>query len=129
MSSLDDRAYKRLISVWLSRYLEDPHTLPKLTEWLKTPDGQLAQKLAMSRDKILLQRCEPPSLFRPPVFMVGRDRQGNWVVRDQKANAGGLFVTRDAALRYVRSQCGYQPRVVTMVSGNFELDISRSAGR
>ena len=72
---------------------------------------------------------EPPSLFRPPVFMVGQDRQGNWVVRDQKANAGGLFVTRDAALRYVRSECGYQPRTVIMISGNFELDISRSAGR
>ena len=71
---------------------------------------------------------EPPSLFRPPVFMVGQDRQGNWVVRDQKANAGGLFVTRDAALRYVRSECGYQPRAVIMVSGNFELDMSRAAG-
>jgi hypothetical protein len=71
---------------------------------------------------------EPPSLFRPPVFMVGQDRQGNWVVRDQKANAGGLFVTRDAALRYVRSECGYQPRAVIMVSGNFELDMSRTAG-
>ena len=71
---------------------------------------------------------ETPSLFRPPVFMVGQDRRGNWVVRDQKANAGGLFVTRDAALRYVRSECGYQPRTVIMISGNFELDMSRAAG-
>jgi hypothetical protein len=77
---------------------------------------------------IKAKTAEPPSLFRPPVFMLGQDRQGNWVVREQKANAGGLFVTRDAALRYVRSECGYQPRAVIMVSGNFELDMSRSAG-
>jgi hypothetical protein len=56
MSSFDDRAFKCLISAWSSRYLEDPHTVAQLTEWLKTPDGRLAQKLAMSRDKTLLQR-------------------------------------------------------------------------
>jgi hypothetical protein len=71
---------------------------------------------------------EPPSLFRPPVFMIGQDRRGNWVVQDQKRMAGGLFATRDAALRYVRSESGYQPRAVVMVSGNLELDLSRSGG-
>jgi hypothetical protein len=74
------------------------------------------------------QQSEPPSLFRPPVFMIGQDRRGNWVVQDQKRMAGGLFATRDAALRYVRSETGYQPRAVVMVSGNLELDMSRSAG-
>jgi hypothetical protein len=71
---------------------------------------------------------EPSSLFRPPVFMIGQDRRGNWVVQDQKRMAGGLFATRDAALRYVRSESGYQPRAVMMVSGNLELDMSRSGG-
>jgi hypothetical protein len=74
-----------------------------------------------------VQQTEPPSLFRPPVFMIGQDRRGNWVVQDQNGIAGGLFVTRDAALRYVRSENGYQPRAVVMVSGNLELDMS-SAG-
>jgi hypothetical protein len=73
-----------------------------------------------------VQHTEPPSLFRPPVFMVGRDRRGNWVVRDQNGIAGGLFVTRAAALRYVRSENGYQPRAVIMVSENLELDMSRA---
>jgi hypothetical protein len=75
------------------------------------------------------EQAEPPSLFRPPVFMIGQDRRGNWVVQEQKANAGGLFVTREAALRYVRSECGYQPRAVIMVSGNLELDMKCAAGR
>lgn len=73
------------------------------------------------------KQTEPPSLFRPPVFMIGQDHCGNWVVQDQKGIAGGLFVTRDAALRYVRSENGYQPRAVVMVSGNLELDMSRDA--
>jgi hypothetical protein len=72
-----------------------------------------------------VQQTEPPSLFRPPVFMIGQDHRGNWVVQDQKRMAGGLFATRDAALRYVRSESGYLPRAVVMVSGNFELDMSR----
>jgi hypothetical protein len=72
------------------------------------------------------RQTEPPSLFRPPVFMIGQDRRGNWVVQDQSRVAGGLFATRDAALRYVRSESGYQQRAVVMVSGNFELDIGRS---
>ena len=76
-----------------------------------------------------VQQTEPPSLFRPPVFMIGQDRRGNWVVQDQRRMAGGLFATRDAALRYVRSESGYQPRAVVMVSGNFELDMGRDVGR
>ena len=73
------------------------------------------------------KQAEPPSCLRPPVFMIGQDRHGNWVVQDQKGIAGGLFVTRDAALRYVRSENGYRPRAVVMVSGHLELDMSRLA--
>jgi len=67
-----------------------------------------------------------PSWFRPPVFMIGQDHRGNWVV--QKGIAGGLFVTRSAALRYVRSESGYQARVVVMISGNFELNVDSKSG-
>jgi hypothetical protein len=46
---------------------------------------------------------EPPSCLQP-VFMVGQDSRGNWVVRDQGGLRGGLFVGRAEALRYVRSK-------------------------
>jgi hypothetical protein len=72
------------------------------------------------------QQNEPPSLFRPPLFMVGQDRKGNWVVQDRKGMRGGLFVSREAALRYVRSENGFQPQAVVMVSGGFELDANRN---
>lgn len=71
------------------------------------------------------QQAEPPSWLRPPLFMVGQDRRGNWVVQDQKGSCGGLFVDRDAALRYIRSENEYRPRAVVMVSGTLELDMAR----
>jgi hypothetical protein len=74
------------------------------------------------------KRAESPSWFRQPVFMVGQNRRGNWVVRDQKGVCGGLFVSREAALRFVRAENGYRPQAVVMVSGNLELDMSGGLG-
>ena len=71
------------------------------------------RRMAMKQAK----QAEPPSWFRQPVFMVGQNRQGNWVVQDQKGVCGGLFVSREAALRFVRAENGYRPQAVVMVSG------------
>jgi len=68
---------------------------------------------------------EPPSRFRPPLFMVGRDERGNWVAQGLDGVCGGLFVNRDAAMRYIRSENGPQPQAVMMVSGVLELDMNR----
>lgn len=65
---------------------------------------------------------EPPSWSRPPLFMIGQDGRGNWVVQDLKGRGGGLFVSREAALRYVRSENGNRPQAVVIVSGVLELD-------
>jgi hypothetical protein len=70
-----------------------------------------------------VQQTQPPSSLRPPAFMIGRDRHGNWVVQDRQGKCGGLFVDREAALRYVRAENGYRPCAVVMVSGNLELDM------
>jgi hypothetical protein len=74
------------------------------------------------------QQSEPPSWLRPPLFMVGQDRRGNWVVQDKRGMRGGLFVNCEAALRYVRSENGFKPQAVVMVSGGFELEMSSNAG-
>lgn len=58
-------------------------------------------------------------------FMVGQDQQGNWVVQEQNGVRGGLFVDRDAALRYVRSENGGRAQAVIIISGIFELDMTR----
>jgi hypothetical protein len=70
--------------------------------------------------------AEPPSQLQPPLFTIGQDCRGNWVVQDQKRIRGGLFVNRDVALRYVRAENGNHPRAVAMVSGVFELDMGRA---
>ena len=75
------------------------------------------------------EQNEPPSCLQFPLFMVGQDRRGNWVVQDQSAVRGGFFVSRDAALRFVRSENGGRPQAVVMVSGNLELDMSRKLGK
>ena len=72
-----------------------------------------------------MKQAEPPSCLRPPLFMMGQDSRGNWVVQDQSAARGGLFVDRAEALRYVRSENGSRPQAVVMVSGVLELDMSR----
>ena len=71
------------------------------------------------------KQAEPPSRVRPPVLMVGQDCHGNWVVQDPSGHRGGLFVSRDAALRYVRDENRDQQRSVVMISGILELDVNR----
>lgn len=68
------------------------------------------------------QQTEPPSWLRPPLFMLGQDVRGNWVVQEQKGTRGGLFVDREAALCFIRAEAGYKPQAVVMVSGILELD-------
>lgn len=64
---------------------------------------------------------EPPSAA--PVFLVGRNSRGNWVVRDPTGLRGGLFVDRVQALKYVMSENGHRPRNVVMVAEVLELDL------
>lgn len=71
---------------------------------------------------IQAQQTEPPSWLRPPLFMLGQDLRGNWVVQEQKGTRGGLFVDREAALRFIRAEAGYKAQAVVMVSGILELD-------
>jgi hypothetical protein len=71
-------------------------------------------------------QVEPPSCLRPPIFMVGRDRRGNWVARDQSGTRGGLFVNRAEALRYIRFENGNRPQTFVTVSGILELDMTHA---
>ncbi len=68
---------------------------------------------------------EPPSREGHPVLMVGQDCHGKWVVEEQSGDRGGLFVSRDAALRYVRDENRNRQWSVMMISGILELDVNR----
>jgi hypothetical protein len=73
------------------------------------------------------QKSEPPSCLRIPLFMVGQDSHGNWVVQNQSRTRGGLFVDRIDALRFVRAENANRTQAYIAVSGVFELDIVRRA--
>lgn len=70
---------------------------------------------------------EPPSALRIPLFMVGQDSHGHWVVQNQSGDRGGLFAGRLDALRYVRSENANRTQAYVAVSGIFELDMARVA--
>jgi hypothetical protein len=77
-----------------------------------------------------MKHVEPPSpesSSRIPLFLIGKDSRGNWVVQDQQGNCGGLFVNRAEALKYAMFENGNRPQAVIMVPGIFELDMSRTA--
>jgi hypothetical protein len=38
-----------------------------------------------------------------PVFFIGRNREGFWVARDANGKSGGLFWSREAAIRFAKS--------------------------
>jgi len=58
------------------------------------------------------------------LFLIGRDREGHWVVRDLKGLRGGLFVGRTEALKYALFENGNRPQAVVMVPGILELDMT-----
>lgn len=52
---------------------------------------------------------------------VGKNRFGNWVVREQNGIFGGLFASRAHALKYALSENGQHPDTILEVSR--EIDI------
>jgi len=64
-----------------------------------------------------------PPAVQPVPLLVGRSRDGQWIVRDRPGRHGGMFVSRAAALGYVRLVTGDRAPAVVMVAGHLELDL------
>jgi hypothetical protein len=62
-----------------------------------------------------------------PLFLVGKDSRGRWVAQKQHGLTGGLFVNREAALKFALFENGNRPEAVITVPGTFELDMSGNA--
>lgn len=59
-----------------------------------------------------------------PTVFVGRNRRGNWVVREQKGFFGVLFVIRAQAFKYALHENGHHPAATIMeLPPAIELDI------
>lgn len=66
---------------------------------------------------------ESASAIAVALLLVGRNSHGNWVVRDPSGLRGGLFVDRVQAMKYAKSENGYRPSAVVVVSDVLELDL------
>jgi hypothetical protein len=73
---------------------------------------------------------KPPSSTsrsRSPLFQIGRDSHGNWVVQDQRGLCGGLFVNRAEALKFALFENGNRPQAVIMIPDVLELNMTGKA--
>jgi hypothetical protein len=66
------------------------------------------------------------SIPQSPALLVGQNRAGLWVVRDPLGLRGGLFSSRDEALRLATREHG-RPRMALMVAAPVEFDIGGPA--
>jgi hypothetical protein len=72
----------------------------------------------------VIQDAEPPSRLPCPLFMIGQDSRGHWVVCEQNGARGGLFINRAEALRYIRSENENYTYPAVVVAGILELDLA-----
>jgi hypothetical protein len=73
-----------------------------------------------------MNKAEPPSPRASrlsPLFRVGKNSRGHWVVQDEQGLRGGLFVDRAEALKFAMFENGNRPQAVIMVPGVLELDM------
>jgi hypothetical protein len=73
-----------------------------------------------------MNKGKPPSCTssESPLFLVGKDSHGCWVVQDKSGLRGGLFVDSAEALKFAMFENGHRPQAVIMVPGVLELNMS-----
>ena len=51
-----------------------------------------------------------------PNYHVGQDGAGRWLAMESSGRGGGMFATREAALRFARRETSHRPGAVTVSS-------------
>jgi hypothetical protein len=69
------------------------------------------------------------SWLLPPIFLIGRNSKGNWVAQERGGACGGLFASREAALKFAKFESGNDARAVVWVSGVLELNTSTASAK
>src|ERR1700755_1257828 len=74
-----------------------------------------------------------PNCFQPldpsdvcasiPAFFIGRNRDGFWIVRDDKGDQGGVFLFKRSALAFARRASRPLGCAAIYPSGRIELDV------
>ena len=64
-----------------------------------------------------------------PAFLIGRNKDGFWVVRDAKGRIGGVFLLGNSALSFARKQSEPTGCATIFPSERFELDVENRGNR
>ncbi len=58
-----------------------------------------------------------------PLYLIGKNSRGQWVVRESSGRCGGLFFNRVEAIKFAMYENGHRLQAVVMVAEPLELDI------
>jgi hypothetical protein len=64
-----------------------------------------------------------------PLFYIGRNKSGLWVVREAAGGSGGLFLLKQSAARFARAQCEPAGCAMMFPAEPFELDVESQGSR
>ena len=64
-----------------------------------------------------------------PLFYIGRNKSGLWVVREAAGCSGGLFLFKQSAARFARRQSEPAGCAMMFLTEPFELDVENQGGR
>jgi hypothetical protein len=85
---------------------------------------------AMSTMAILPRRPDASALSEAiPLFYIGRNKSGLWVVREAAGGSGGLFLFKQSAARFARRQSEPAGCAMMFLAEPFELDVDNQGGR
>jgi len=70
------------------------------------------------------QASETQSVVEPLCFLLGRDHDGHWIVRETHGLCGGLFTSETAAIRYARFEGAGRASLIRVIPETIELNCS-----
>jgi hypothetical protein len=82
----------------------DPHKAPAIASLPRRPDASVINESI-------------------PLFYIGQNRKGRWVVREAEGRSGGLFLFKQWAVRFARRQSEPSGCAIMFVAEPIELDI------
>jgi|HubBroStandDraft_4_1064222.scaffolds.fasta_scaffold588703_1 hypothetical protein len=77
-----------------------------------------------------LTDAEDPDASSDPLhFVVGQDHSGHWVVTETHGLYGGIFCSKEAALRFAKFESAARPGDCALTSERLEFEARRRAAR
>lgn len=64
-------------------------------------------------------------VFAAPMFLLGQNTAGMWVIRETTGRRAGLFCSREAAIKYARSESPVGKLTIIDSPQGLELDESK----